>query len=44
MTKKEKQSLLIVERKIFRRISSPKYDDGEGKCRTNRELDDLSKE
>ena len=43
MTKKEEQTLLIFERKIFRRIYGPKYDDGEWKSRTNRELEELSK-
>jgi hypothetical protein len=42
MTKKEKQALLIFERKIFR-IYGPKYEDGEWKSRTNRELEELSK-
>ena len=36
MTKKEEQALLIFERKIFRRIYGPKYEDGEWKSRTNR--------
>jgi len=35
MTKKEEQALLIYERKIFRRIYGPKYEDGEWKSRTN---------
>ena len=35
MTKKEEQALLIFERKIFRRIHGPKYEDGEWKIRTN---------
>jgi hypothetical protein len=43
MTKKEKQALLIFERKIFRRIYGPKYKDGKWKSRTNRELEELSK-
>jgi hypothetical protein len=43
MTKKEEQALLIFERKIFRRICGPKYEDGEWKIRTNRELEELNK-
>jgi len=43
MTKKEEQALLIFEREIFRRIYGPKYEDGEWKSRTNRELEELSK-
>jgi len=43
MTKKEEQALLIFERKIFRRISGPQYEDGEWKSRTIRELKELSK-
>jgi hypothetical protein len=39
MTKKEEKALLIFERKIFRRIYGPKYEDGEWKIRTNRELE-----
>jgi hypothetical protein len=35
MTKKEEQAVLIFERKIFRRIYGPKYEDGEWKSRTN---------
>ena len=42
MTKKEEQVLLIFERKIFRRIYGAKYEDGEWKIRTNRELGELS--
>ena len=38
MTKKEEKALLIFERKIFRRIYGPKYENGEWKSRTNREL------
>ena len=33
LTKKEKQALLIFERKIFRRIYGPKYENGEWKSR-----------
>jgi len=33
-----KQALLIFERKIFRRIYGPKYEDGEWKSWTNWEL------
>jgi hypothetical protein len=43
MTKKE-QAVLIFERKIFRRIYGPKYENGEWKSGTNRELEELSKE
>ena len=43
MTKKEEQAVLIFERKIFIRMYGPKYEDGEWKSRTNRELEELSK-
>jgi len=43
MTKKEEQAVLIFERKIFRRIYGPKFEDEEWKRRTNRELEELSK-
>jgi len=43
MTKKEEQALLIFERKMLRRIYSPKYEDGAWKSGTNRELEELSK-
>ena len=35
LTKKEEQALLIFERKIFRGIYGPKYENGEWKCGTN---------
>ena len=43
MTKKEEQAVLIFERKIFRIMYGPKYEDGEWKSRTSRELEYLSK-
>jgi len=43
MTKKEEQALLIFERKIFRRIYGPKYEDGKWKISRNRELEELNK-
>jgi hypothetical protein len=43
VSKKEEQAVIIFERKIFRRIYGAKYEDGEWKCRTNRELEELSK-
>ena len=43
MTKKEEQALLIFERKTFRRIYGAKYENGEWKRRTNRELEEMSK-
>jgi len=43
MMKKEEQAVLISERKIFRRIYGPKYENGEWKSRTNRELEEMSK-
>jgi hypothetical protein len=43
MTKKEEQVVLIFERVIFRRIDGSKYEDGEWKSRTNRELEELNK-
>jgi hypothetical protein len=42
MTKNEEQYLLIFERKIFRRIYGPKYENGEWKIRTNRELEEVN--
>jgi len=43
LTKKEEQALLIFERKIFRRMCGPKYEDGVWKSRTNREVEEMSK-
>jgi len=43
LTKKEEKALLIFERKIFRRINGPKFENGEWKSRTNRELEEISK-
>jgi hypothetical protein len=43
LTKKEELALLIFERKIFRRIYCPKYENWEWKSRTNRELEEMSK-
>jgi len=43
LTKKEDQALLIFERKIFRIIYGPKYENGKWKSRTNRELEEMSK-
>jgi len=43
LTKKDEQAVLILERKLFRRIYGPKYENGEWKCRTNRELVEMSK-
>ena len=42
-TRKQKEALLIFERKIFRRIYGPKYGNWEWKSRTNRELEDMIK-
>jgi hypothetical protein len=43
LTKKEEQTLLIFERKIFRRIYGPKYENREWKSQMNRELEEMSK-
>ena len=43
MTKKEEQAVLILERKIFRRMYGPKYENGEWESGTNGELEELSK-
>jgi len=44
LTKKEEQGLQIFERKIFRRIYGAKYENWDWKSRTNRELEEMSKE
>jgi hypothetical protein len=41
--KKEEQTLIFFERKIFRRIYGLKYEDGKWKSRRNRKLEELSK-
>jgi hypothetical protein len=43
MTKKEEQALLVFNRKIFRRMYGPKYENGEWKTRMNQELEEMSK-
>jgi hypothetical protein len=43
LAKREEQAVLIFERKIFRRMCGPKYENGERKSRTNRELEEMSK-
>jgi hypothetical protein len=43
LTKKEQQAVVIFERKIFRRIYGPKYENGEWNSRMNRELEEMSK-
>jgi hypothetical protein len=43
MMKKEEEALLILERKIFRRIYGPKYEDGEWEIRINHKLEELNK-
>ena len=35
MTKKDEKALLVFERKMFRIIYGPKYENGEGKSRMN---------
>jgi hypothetical protein len=43
MKKKDEQALLVFERKIFRRIYGPEYENREWESRTNRELEEMSK-
>jgi len=43
LTKKDEQALLIFERKIFRKTYGLKYENGEWKSPTNRELEETSK-
>ena len=43
MAKKDEQAVLVFERKIFRRIYGPKYENGEWRSRTNRKLEEMSK-
>jgi len=43
MLKKKEEALLTFEIKIFIRIYGPKYENGEWKSRTNRELEEISK-
>ena len=38
---KKKQTLLIFERKMFRRTFGTKYENGEWRSRTNRELEEM---
>jgi len=40
---KTEQAVLIFERKMFRRMCGPKYENGEWKSRTNGELEEMSK-
>jgi hypothetical protein len=41
--KKDEKALLVFESKIFRRIYVPKYENGQWKSRTNRELEETNK-
>jgi len=41
--KEEEEAVQIFERKIFRRIYGPKYENREWRCRTNQELEEINK-
>jgi len=43
VTEREEQAVLILERKVFRRMYGAKYENGEWKGETNRELEEMSK-
>ena len=43
LMEKEDQAVLIFERKMCRKIYGPKYENGEWKSQTNRELEEMSK-
>jgi len=43
LTKKDEHAVLVFERKICRRVYGLKYEKGEWKSRTNRELEEMSK-
>jgi hypothetical protein len=43
VTKKDEQALLVFERKIFRRIYGPEYENREWESRMNQELEEMSK-
>jgi len=43
VTEREEQAVLIFGRKMFRRICGAKYENGEWKSGTNRELEEMSK-
>ena len=43
VTEKEEHVLLIFGRKIFRRVYGAKYENGEWKSGTNRQLEEMSK-
>ena len=42
LTEKGEQALPIFQKKIFRRIYGTKYENGEWKSRTKRELEEMS--